>query len=189
MNRFVSLLLVALSLAAISLAQPAQAQSPQWIQGSLYYDKNNTAILDDYYDTTITSKPVGFLTLTSNPLAHGRYDDAFGNANGGLIHQDYLWIDQPNLPGTSFTSTDNSIIYGSVSDGDGTASSYVDGLSGATGNHGSYSKTYSAGPQPHPFPGNTSTTVTWTRSLGAATADAYAGSATAHVTVTFGPPL
>ena len=111
MNRFVSLLLVALSLAAISLAQPAQAQSPQWIQGSLYYDKNNTAILDDYYDTTITSKPVGFLTLTSNPLAHGRYDDAFGNANGGLIHQDYLWIDQPNLPGTSFTSTDNSIIY------------------------------------------------------------------------------
>ena len=189
MNRFVSLLLVALSLAAISLAQPAQAQSPQWIQGRLYLDSNNTATLDDYGCTTLTYQPLGSLILTSNPLAHGRYDDAFGNANGGLIHQDYLWIDQPNLPGTSFTSTDNSIIYGSVSDGDGTASSYVDGLSGATGNHGSYSKTYSAGPQPHPFPGNTSTTVTWTRSLGAATADAYAGYATAAANVTFGPPL
>ena len=122
-------------------------------------------------------------------MAHGGFHDAIGNANGGLIHQEYLWIGQPNLPGTSFTSADNSIIYGSVSDGDGTASSYVDGLSGATGNRGSYSNTYSSGPHVWPFPGNTSTTVTWTRSLGAATADAYAGYATAAANVTFGPPL
>ena len=188
MNRFVSLLPAALCLAALSPAQTAQAQSPQWIQGRLYLDSNNTAYLDDYGCTTLTYKPTGSLILTSDPLAHGGFHDAYGNANGGLIHQEYLWIGQPNLPGTSFTSTDNSMIRGSVSDGDGTASSYVDGLSGTTGNHGSYSETYSAGPQPHPFPGNTSTTVTRTRSFGAATADAYAGYASAATDVTFGPP-
>ena len=188
MNRFVSLLPVALCLAAVGLAQPAQAQSPQWIQGQVYYDPNNTAYLDDDNDTILTSKPIGNLTLLSDPLAHGTYDDAYGIANGGLIHQDYLWIGQPDPPGTSFTSTDNSMIYGRVSDGDGTASSYVDDLSGNAGYKQSYSKSYSAGPQPWSDPNNTSTTVTRTHRLGAATADAYAGFATAAATVTFGPP-
>ena len=188
MNRFVSLLPAALCLAAVSPAQPAQAQSPQWIQGQLYYDKNNTAYLDDYGCTTLTTKPRGSLTLNSNAAANGGYHDAYGIANGGLIHQDYLWIGQPNPPGTSITSTDNSIIYGMVSDGDGTAGSYVDNLSGTAGYKQSYSGTYSAGPQPHPFLGNTSTTVTRTHSFGAKTADAYAGFAAANATITFGPP-
>ena len=189
MNRFVSLLLVAFSLAAVTLAQPAQAQSPQWIQGRLYLDSNNTATLDDYGCTTLTYKPLGSLILTSDPLAHGGFHDAIGNANGGLIHQEYLWIGQPNPPGTSITSIDNSMIRGTVTDGDGTASSYVDGLSGATGNHGSYSNTYSSGPRLSIFIGNTSTTVIRTHAFGAATADAYAGYATAAANVTFGPPL
>lgn len=188
MNRFVSLLLVAFSLAAVSLARPAQAQSPQWIQGRLYYDQNNTAYLDDYGCTTLTTKPLGYITLKSDATANGGYHDAWGIANGGLIHQEYLWIGQPNPPGTSFTYTDNSIIYGMVSDGDGTASSYVDDLSGTAGYKQSYSKTAPTSPQTWSDPSNTSTTVTRTHSLGAATADAYAGFATAHVTVTFGPP-
>lgn len=188
MNRFVSLLPAALCLAAISLAQPAQAQSPQWIQGRLYLDPNNTAYLDDYGCTTLMYKPIGSLILTSDPLAHGGSHDAWGIANGGLIHQEYLWIGQPNPPGTSITSTDDSMIRGWVSDGDGTASSYVDDLSGTAGYKQTYSKTYSTGPQAWPFPGNTSTTVTRTHAFGAATADAYAGYATAAATITFGPP-
>lgn len=187
MNRFVSLLPVALCLVAVSLAQPAQAQS-QWVQGRLYYDQNNVAYLDDYGCTTLTSKPLGNLTLKSDATANGGYHDAYGIANGGLIHQEYLWIGQPNPPGTSFTFTDNSMIYGRVSDGDGTASSYVDNLSGTAGYKQSYSGTYSAGPQPWSDPNNTSTTVTRTHSLGAKTTDAYAGFATANATVTFGPP-
>ena len=127
------------------------------------------------------------ITLTSEPRAHGGYENANGNANGGLIHQEYLWIGYPDPPGTSFTSTDTMIVYGNCTSSSGSARSSAGGFYGGAGYNQSYSGT-STGPQTWSDPGSTSTTVTRTYSLGASTAAAYTGSATAAATITFGPP-
>ena len=186
MNRFVSLLLVALCLAAVTLAQPAQAQ---WVQGSLYYDKSNFATLDDNNNTTLTTKPIGCVTLTSTPKGGYYGTNAWGNL-GGIIHQDYLWSGDPKSPGTSLTSTDNGTLYGMCT-GSGSATSNINsGFNRTTVNspNQTYSVTSTIGPLVKPLPGNTSTTVTVSYSLGLTTTDSYAGLATASATITFGPP-
>lgn len=65
MNRFVSLLLVAFCLAAVSLVQPAHAQQAKWYKGLAYFDHNNSqssqpgtaitaAINNGYFDAGVT---------------------------------------------------------------------------------------------------------------------------------------
>jgi len=187
MNRFVSVLLVALCLAAVGLAQPAQAQS-QWVQGQLYYDQSNIADLDDNHTTTLTTKPLGLIKLKSTPTAYGSPGSYAHGTVTGIIHQDYLWVGDPNSPGTSFTSTDNGIIYGGFT-GTGSASSNVADVYGSTNYQTqTYSRTSTVGPPLKSFSGNTSTTVTRSYTLGLATTEYYTGFAYAAVTVTFGPP-
>ena len=69
MNRSVSLLLVALSLAAASLAQPAQAQQAIWTRGLPYFLSSNTQ--NSYTGTTVTAtinnSATGHVNITANP--------------------------------------------------------------------------------------------------------------------------
>ena len=98
MNRYAFLLPVALSLAAISLAQPAHAQ---WVKGRTYYDtKNTTQSLDAY--STITTDPVGTVKITANPPG---YPYSSSGKFGGIVLQDYTWTGDPGKPSSGFSGT------------------------------------------------------------------------------------
>ena len=165
MNRFVSLLLVALCLAAVSLAQPAHAQ---WTKGTAYYDPSSTLSKDA--NTTFTNTPVGSITLTSTPTG-GYYGTNAAGSYNGILDQPYVWTGDPKArPGFGYTTSYG--VSGSCT-GSGSANSNVNsGFHGTTVN--SPNQTYSAtGAASNVFvfqPDDTRTTVTLQMSLGAATA-------------------
>ena len=85
MNRLVSLLLVASSLAAVSLAQPAQAQQGHWIKGLPYYFNDNTQS-----GGNVTTSPVGHINITSTPVPGfpGYNAGGYYTGNVGIY---YVW--------------------------------------------------------------------------------------------------
>jgi len=89
MNRFVSLLLVALSLAAVGLAQPAQAQ---WVKGLPFYDHSNSHSAQPA--TIITSEtPVGYINITAAPTSDYNYGEyGTGGTYTGSVCVNYVWI-------------------------------------------------------------------------------------------------
>lgn len=182
MNRFVSLLLVALSLAAVSLAKPAHAQ---WKLGQAYY-KNITGSHDA--NTTLKTTPVGSITLTSTSTPGYNSLNAAGSY-GCIVKADYIWTGDPKAPGLGFNYNDAYSISGSCT-GAGSANSNVNsGFNGTTTNSPGekYGKTATTGATIFL---NLSSLSKVTRSypLGAATSDSYGGVATGSANVTFGPP-
>ena len=87
MNRFVSLLLVALCLAAVSLAQPAQAQNApgQWLRGLPYYFNSNTQS-----GGNVATSPVGHINITSTPVP-GYPGYNAGGSYSGSVGINYVW--------------------------------------------------------------------------------------------------
>ncbi len=82
MNRFVSLLLAALSLAAVSLAQPAQAQ---WAMGKPYFGSNNSqsSNVGTSITAVINGGTTGHLNITATPTSdsEGTSGSYSGNVN------------------------------------------------------------------------------------------------------------
>lgn len=187
MNRFVSLLLAALSLAAVSLAQPAQAQ---WKKGQPYYDSHNTVPTQDL-TTTITTTPIGTVTITSSPPG---YPFSSGGSFSGNVDVDYTWAGPGNTPIVGFACTNGFAVSGSCS-GPGTASSSVGGsqaggTSGTTVNapNNSYFSGGSYG-FVHILSDNPPATVTVSVPLSVSTTEYYIGTATASAAFTFGAPI
>ena len=85
MNRLVSLLLVALPLAAVTLARPAQAQQGQWYRGLPYYFNSSTQT-----GANVTTSPVGHISITSTPVPGFPGYNAGGSYSGSVgIY--YVW--------------------------------------------------------------------------------------------------
>lgn len=101
MNRLVSLLLVALSLAAVGLAQPAHAQ---WTADKPYFVKSNDSNPDK--NTVITAKD-GVLTITATPDNTAVGHNTAGSYSG-TVAVDFKWTGAPDAARTylPFTETD-----------------------------------------------------------------------------------
>lgn len=188
MNRFVSLLLAALSLAAVSLAQPAHAQ---WTKGVTYYPSDNPTPTQDPFGTTITMTPTGTVTIKSSPPG---YPFTASGSFSGRVNQKYTWTGPGNTPIVGFSCTNGFAVSGSCS-GPGLASSSVGGsqaggTSGTTVNApnnsyfsgGSYGFVYI-------LPDNPPATVTVSVPLSVSTTEYYIGTATASAAFTFGAPI
>ncbi len=185
MNRFVSLLPAALCLAAVSLAQPAQAQ---WVKGQAYYGQENTFSHDA--NTTSSTTGVGDITLTSISPG-GRYSsiNTAGSYNASFI-QPYTWTGAPNSPGSGFVYSDTYAVSGSCT-GAGSASSNVGGgFHGTTTDPltpGNYSKQGGSGPATF-VNANNVTTVNFQVSIGVGTTASNGGVATGNANITFSAP-
>jgi hypothetical protein len=191
MNRFVSLLLAALCLAAVSLAQPAQAY---WTKGRTYYPSTNSAPTQ-YGNTTISQDPTGTVTITSSPPGYGF---TAGGSYGGNVNQEYTWTGSSNTPTIGFSGTNGFAVSGSCT-GPGSANSSVN-VGGSQMGGGAYATTVNT-PNNSYFSGNSAgfvyilpadnppTKVTVSVPLTANTSEYYIGTATASAAVTFGAPL
>lgn len=93
MNRYVSLLLVALSLAAVSLAQPAQAQQAKWYKGLAYFDNNSQSSQPATAVTaTINNGNTGHVNITSTPTSDYNYGEyGTGGTYTGSVGVYYVW--------------------------------------------------------------------------------------------------
>ncbi len=188
MNRLVPLLLVGMSLAAIGRAQPAHAQ---WVKGRTYYPSNNPPSTK-YGATTITTNPIGTVTINSSPPGYGY--TASGSFNGN-VNQEYTWAGSANSQTGGFSGTDANAVSGSCT-GPGSAnstagSSYQGGIGGTTVGTphqsyfvgSSYTYVFTIGLNTKP------TTVTRAAPLAANTSEYYVGTATASAVATLGPPV
>ena len=189
MNRLVSLLLVALSLAAVGLARPAQAQ---WTMGKPYYDSQN-GTPTQYGNTVIeTMNPIGTVTISSNPPS---YPYTAGGGFSGNVKVDYTWTGSPTTQ-TGFGGTGSFSAGGSTAGiGAGSANSsasvpYEASASGTTANapNHAYSFTSSHGYSVAIDPNSPPTKVTRSASLTAYTSAQYSGPVTASASVTLGAP-
>lgn len=191
MNRFVSLLLTALCLVAVSLAQPAQAY---WTKGKPYYDAHNAAPTQSG-NTTITTDPIGTVTIVSSPPG---YPFSADGSYGGNVDVDYTWTGQSATPTIGFSSTNGFVVSGSCT-GPGSANSSAN-AGGSQMGGGAYATTVNT-PNNSYFLGNSAgfvyilpadnppTTITVSVPLTANTREYYMGTATASAAVTFGAPL
>lgn len=103
MNRFVSLLLVAFSLAAVSLARPAQAQ---WVKGLPYFLNGNTQSKQPGTDITavINGATTGHINITSTPINSSPGYTTGGTYNGS-VGVYYVWSgSNPTQSGTLTTT-------------------------------------------------------------------------------------
>lgn len=186
MNRFVSLLLVGLSLAAISLAQPAQAQ---WSKGQPYYDSHNTQTASP--NTIIVTTPVGAIDILSTTSSTPTGYFASGSYSGN-VNVDCTWAGAPAAQRTDFSAPMSFSATGHVSgNGSGYASSSTGNSQVAASGHvsspGSYNNTNSTSFVFIPQPGDTTTTVvTYVCSLGGSTSATNPSTAEAAATITFG---
>ena len=100
MNRFVSLLLAALCLAAVTLAQPAQAQ---WVASQAYFGSSNSqsSTPGTIVTATINNNSTGHLNITATPTSS---TGSTSGSYGGNVSIYYTWTGS-NPNGTSITMT------------------------------------------------------------------------------------
>lgn len=189
MNRFVSLLLVALSLAAVTLAQPAHAQ---WVKGQAYYSSQDATAFSHDANTTHSTTGVGDMTLTSISPG-GRYSsiNTAGSYNN-TVNQPYTWTGASSPVGTSFVYSDTYAVSGSCT-GAGSANSNVgSGFYGTTANPdpstpGQYGKQGGSGNITFINSLNVNT-ITFQVSIGVGTSASNGGVGTGNANITFSAP-
>jgi len=188
MNRFVSLLL-----AAVSLAQPAQAQ---WVKGQAYFGTNNSQ--NSAAGTTITATlntnkaSNGHVNITATPGQYPYYSTS-GNY-GGSVGVNYVWTGG-TLTQAMVLSTTQSLEATGASNGGANGNSNAGGQQ-AYGDF-SHSPGWDSTASPsftHYFSaGATPPTQTQTVSLGATVSASYnssmPGSSIVTADVTFGDPV
>ncbi len=104
MNRFVSLLLVALCLAAVTLAQPAQAQQGKWYRGLPYFLSSNSgsSTPGTTVTATINNQTTGHLNITATPTSG---NGGTSGSYGGSVSVYYVWYGgNPTQPMTLQTT-------------------------------------------------------------------------------------
>lgn len=172
---------MAFSLAAVSLARPAQAH---WVSGNPYYDSQNNSSTDA--NTALTTTPVGNISLTSTPTG-GYYGSNAAGSYSGTVDVNYTWTGALSARPSGFGFTSSFAVSGS-NNSSGSATSNAGGYHGTTVNApGSiYSSSGSSNSVFIFQPGDTRTKVTLKQSLGASTTAAYTGSAKANASVSTG---
>jgi hypothetical protein len=180
----------ALALLALGSVKPACAQ---WVKGNTYYDLSPSESIGAH--TTLSTDPVGTVTLNSVPVAPQGYNTSGYETSGsysGNVYQDYIWSGGGSQQRTNFTETDPEVSSGSETQFSGPASSSTTDTSGSTGYPSPtsyYDSAPSAGQGAIFSTGDTTTTTkTFSRSLMVSTSATYSGTATATAQVTFGDP-
>lgn len=136
MNRFVSLLLVALCLAAVSLTQPAQAQQAQWHRGLPYFLNSNTQSSSYGTDvtTSVNSSGTGHLNITATPT--NSYPGYSTNGSySGSVGVYYVWGGGNIMSGMTLTTTQSLEASGTS---DGSSNGYSTAGQGTNEAHGDF---------------------------------------------------
>lgn len=188
MNRFVSLLLAALCLAAVSLAQPAQAQ---WTMGKPYFGSGNTQSSQPgtSVTATINTSTTGHLNITSTPINASPGYSTGGTYNGN-VSVGYTWTG--NNPNGTAIATTQSLEATGASNGNSSGNSNAGSASGSFSSGSGWDQKTTPANQNYYFgPGVTPTIPIQTVSL-SGTVSAYYNSAfpgastTVTADVTFG---
>jgi len=199
MNRFVSLLLVALSLAAVGLAQPAQAQ---WVRGLPYFLNSNSQ--SSTPGTTVTASinnnSTGHINITAAPSSTV---GSTSGSYGGSVGVYYVWSGSTPTSAMTLTTTLGVESTGAAGGAGGYGTS---GSSSADGQqaYGDFSHYPTGWDQPQPAPGTaagiqshfaagvTPASQNLTVSLGGSVSAYYynnSGPSIVTADVTFSPPV
>ncbi len=190
MNRPIFLLLVALSLAAVSLAQPAQAQQAKWYKGLPYFFNGNsqTSQPGTVITATINNNTTGHLNITATPTS-GSYGT--GGTYSGSVGVYYVWGGGSITSAMLLTTTQSLEDTGA---GDSTSS----GNSSAGGVHGQFYDSTGWDSKASPtytdyfFSGDTPQSVNQVVLLTGTVSAPYDGSGSSTIVtagVTFGDPV
>lgn len=188
MTRFVSLLLVGLSLVAVTLAQPAQAQQGQWYRGLPYFLSSNTQRSETCttVTATINGGDTGHVAITSLPTPTDPGYTTSGSYTGS-VGVYYVWSGGNPTKAMVLSTTQTQEATGNIARGSG--SSNAGTQSGSTANSPAWDQ---RGPAYfiNQFAADVSpASVNQVTTLGGNTWANYPNTATITADVTFGPPV